>query len=104
MATTSIQENPREIYRYQRLRCLRCADLDHDRRSLARYHHPGPDRRSLGPAALRLASGAVRVCGLYHRSIVLHPDLMPSEFVMTVTEVTSRRDEGANAPYTEAPS
>jgi multidrug resistance efflux pump len=29
---------------------------------------------------------------------------MPSEFVMTVTEVTSRRDEGANASYTEAPS
>src|SRR5882724_6912064 len=94
MAITSTQERRREIYRYQPVRCLRCADLDHDDRSLARYHRTGSGRRPLGLAAVRLASRLVRVCGLHHRSFVLHPD--PSELVMTVAEVTLRHNKAAD--------
>src|SRR5580693_4945037 len=88
MALTSTQERTGEVYRYQPLRCLRCADLNHDDRSLAHYHGTESGRWPLGLAAVRLASRFVRVCSVHHRSFVLHPD--PSELVMTVAEVTSR--------------
>src|ERR1700733_12821049 len=74
MAITSTQERPREVYRYQPVRCLRCADLNHDDRSLARYHRTASGRWPLGLAAVRLASRFVRVCSVHHRSFVLHPD------------------------------
>src|SRR5271156_6144454 len=104
MALPSTQERPREVYRYQPLRCLRCADLDHDNRSLAHYHRTESSRWPLGLAAVRLASRFVRVCSLHHRSIVLHSDLIPSEFLMTVTEVRSERDEVVDDLYRDAPS
>src|SRR5580704_9796171 len=102
MAITSTQERPREVYRNQPVRCLRCADLNHDDRSLAHYHRIASSRRPLGLAALRLASRLVRVCSLHHRSFVLHPD--PSELVMTVAEVTSKHGKAADDLDRDAPS
>src|SRR6266446_2375758 len=56
----------------------------------------------MGLAAVRLASRLVRVCSLHDRSFVFHPD--PSELVMTVAEVTSKRDKAADDLDRDAPS
>src|SRR6266550_7528785 len=53
-------------------------------------------------AAVRLASGFVRVCCVHHHSFVLHPD--PSELAMTVAEVTSKRDKAADDLDRDTPS
>jgi Fusaric acid resistance protein family len=69
MPLTSTWERSHEVDRDQRVRCLRCAHLAADARSLARHHSTAPDRQPLRAAAIRLASGAVRVCRVHHRSL-----------------------------------
>src|SRR5262249_15535519 len=56
-----------------------------------------PDRHPFRLAAMRLASGAVRVRRLHHRPVLVDPHRRP-ELVMTVTEVTPKRGKAADAP------
>src|SRR5215831_19341411 len=91
IALTSTQERPHEICRDQPVRGLRCADLADDGRRLARHDRIAPGRRPLRFAAIRLASGPVRVCRVRHRSLVMDPDCRAMRFVVSSTEVTSNR-------------
>ena len=76
---------------------LRCANLAHDDRGLARHNCVAPGRRPLRFASIRLASGSVRVCRLHHRSLVLDPGRRAARLIMTLTEVTSKRGRTTTA-------
>ena len=54
-------------------------------------------RQPIRLAAIRLASGSVRVCRVHHRSLVLDP-ARRAEVVMTITEVTAKRSNSADDP------
>ena len=96
-AHTSTRERPHEVRRDRPVRCLRCADLAHYGRRLVRHDRTAPRRQPLRLAAIRLASGSVRVCRVHHRSLVLDPDHRRAELVMTATEVASKRGKTARS-------
>src|SRR5271165_3025984 len=91
-----MQERPHELHRNRPVWRLRCAKLAHDGRGLARHNRVAPGRQPLRSASIRLASRAVRVCRLHHRSLVLDPDRRAARLIMTLTEVTSKRGRTAN--------
>src|SRR5271167_1132616 len=92
MLLTLMREPSHELGRCRSLWRLRCAHVGHDGRSLVRHPCAEAGRLQIGPAAIRLASGSVRVWPLHHRSLVLVPDCR-AEFVMTVADVTTKRGE-----------
>src|ERR1700676_5525465 len=102
MALISTRERPHELGRCRPVRCLCCAHLGDDGRSLARDDRAAAGSQPLRPAAARLASGAVRVRPLHHHSLVLGPHRR-AELVMTIAEVTSKHSEPADDRNAAAP-
>src|SRR3984957_1984145 len=96
IALTSTQRNPREILRDQSLWCLRCADLGDDGGCVDRYRRIAPGCGPLRLAALRLASGAVRVRRIYYRVVVHGPRHRPLSSPMSDDETRSERGKSAD--------
>src|SRR3984893_7336999 len=96
IALTSTQRNPREILRDQSLWCLRCADLGDDGGCVDRYRRIAPGCGPLRLAALRLASGAVRVRRIYYRVVVDGPRHRPLSSPMSDGETRSERGKSAD--------
>src|SRR6516164_7147142 len=97
MRLISMQEASHELHRGQPVRRLCRAHLSDDGGGLGHHDRTASDRHPLRLAAIRLASGAVRVRRLHHRSVVLDSHYR-MELVMTVTEVIPKRGKAADTP------
>src|SRR5689334_14902067 len=92
-----MRERAHELYRDQPPWRIRRADLAHDDRRLVRDDRLAPSRQPVRPAAIRLASGPLRVRRVHRRSLELDT-VRRAEMVMTMTEVTAKRSNSADEP------
>src|SRR5262249_16114042 len=103
IALTSTQEHTFDVHRDRPVGCLRRADRVADYRGMVFYDRTAPDHRPFRPAALRLASGAVRVRRPYHCAIIDGAPYRALRFAMSDIEAKSVRGKSGDLRVVSSP-